>query len=87
MNVARWFGVERRARANGRGEEGGGCGYAGQLDEGAPSHRVVVLLTDDSGSPMAATCLPVLMSGLWARKLLADPSDVEDDDDAGGVVY
>ena len=41
-----WFGVEQRTGACRRGEEGGGRGDGGQLDEGAPSHRVVVLPTD-----------------------------------------
>ena len=40
-----WFGVERRARVGRGGEESGGCGDAGQPDEGAPSHRVIVLPT------------------------------------------
>ena len=44
-----WFGVERRARACWDGEEGGGCGDAGQLDEGTPSHRVIVLPTGRAG--------------------------------------
>ena len=43
------FGVERRVRGCRGGEEGGDRGDAGQLDEGAPSHRVAVLLTGCEG--------------------------------------
>ena len=44
-----WFGVEQRAWARRGGEKGGSRGDTGQLDEGAPSHRVMVLLADCAG--------------------------------------
>jgi hypothetical protein len=44
-----WFGVERPGRAYRGGEERGGRGDTGQLDEGAPSHRIADLLTGYAG--------------------------------------